>query len=122
MSDASLYTRLGGYDAIVAFTDSLLARLQADDKLGRFWHHRGKDGIRREQQLLIDYLVQVTGGRMVYTGRDMRLSHEGMGIDDEDWKRFLGHVIATAGELGVGEREGGEVLAFLDSLEADIMA
>jgi hemoglobin len=122
MSDASLYQRLGGYDAIVAFTDSLLARLQADDKLGRFWQNRGKDGLAREQQLLIDYLVQVTGGRMIYTGRDMRTSHAGMGIDAEDWQRFVGHVVATAGELGVGDREGGEVLAFLATLEADIRA
>lgn len=122
MSAESLYQRLGGYDAIVAFTTSLLGRLRADDKLGRFWQNRGKDGIAREHQLLIDYLVHVTGGHMVYTGRDMRVSHEGMGIDEEDWKRFIDHVIATAGELGVGEREGREVLEFLDTLRADVMA
>jgi hemoglobin len=122
VSSDSLYHRLGGYDAIVAFTTSLLARLQADSKLARFWQNRGKDGLAREHQLLIDYLVNVTGGHMVYTGRNMRTSHEGMGIDEEDWKRFIDHVIATAGELGVGEREGREVLAFLDTLKADVMA
>ena len=122
MSDASLYERLGGYDAIASFAHTLLDRLEADDKLGRFWAHRGADGKARERQLLIDYLVHVTGGRMVYTGRDMRSSHEGMGIDDEDWKRFIAHIGATAGELGVGEREGGEVLAFLDTIKADVMA
>ncbi|MCA9662096.1 MAG: group 1 truncated hemoglobin [Myxococcales bacterium] len=120
--DESLYRRLGGYDAIVAFTTDLLRRLRADDKLGRFWAHRGADGIAREHQLLIDYLVHVTGGHMVYTGRDMRLSHAGMGIDAEDWRRFIAHVTSTAGALGVGAREGGEVLAFLDSIKADIMA
>ena len=52
MSD-TLYTRLGGYDAIVAVVDDLLARLKADAQLGRFWQHRGKDGILRERQLLI---------------------------------------------------------------------
>ena len=67
MTEQSLYARLGGYDAIVAFTTSLLARLQADDKLARFWQNRGKDGLAREHQLLIDYLVHVTGGHMVYT-------------------------------------------------------
>jgi hemoglobin len=118
----SLYHRLGGYDAIVAFTTALLGRLQSDSKLARFWQNRGKDGIAREHQLLIDYLVHVTGGHMVYTGRNMRTSHEGMGIDEEDWKRFIDHVVATAGELGVKEREGKEVLAFLDTLKADVMA
>jgi isoleucyl-tRNA synthetase len=42
MSDApSLYTRLGGYDAIAAVADNLLPRLQGDELLGRFWAHRG---------------------------------------------------------------------------------
>ncbi len=118
----SLYQRLGGYDAIVAFTTDLLGRLRADDKLGRFWENRGKDGMAREHQLLIDFLVNATGGHMVYTGRTMRVSHEGMGIDEEDWSRFIGHVKATAGELGVGATEGGEVLGFLDTLKADLMA
>lgn len=121
MSD-SLYSRLGGYDAVAAFVNSLIARLQADDKLGRFWENRGKDGVAREKQLLIDYLVHVTGGQMVYTGRDMLATHEGMGIDEADWERFIGHVKDTAGEFNVGEREGGEVLAFLDTLKADVMA
>ncbi len=118
----SLYERLGGYDAIVAFTTALLGRLQADDKLGRFWENRGADGVAREHQLLIDYLANVTGGHMVYTGREMRTSHKGMGIDSEDWDRFVQHVGATAGELGVGEAEGADVLAHLDSIKADIMA
>ena len=32
----SLYRRLGGYDAITAVVDDLLARLMADEQLGRF--------------------------------------------------------------------------------------
>jgi hemoglobin len=35
MSD-TLYGRLGGYDAIAAVADDLLARLQADAQLARF--------------------------------------------------------------------------------------
>ena len=42
----TLYARLGGYDAIAAVADDLLARLQADAQLGRFWHHRGEDAPR----------------------------------------------------------------------------
>jgi hemoglobin len=44
----SLYKRLGGYDAIAAVADDLLPRLMADSLLGRFWKHRGEDGVRRE--------------------------------------------------------------------------
>ena len=34
---ASLYTRLGGYDAIAAVIDDLLARLRSDALLWRYW-------------------------------------------------------------------------------------
>ena len=36
----TLYSRLGGYDAIVAVADNLLPRLAGDDQLRRFWDHR----------------------------------------------------------------------------------
>jgi hemoglobin len=43
MSDEkSLYARLGGYDAIAAVADNLLPRLISDQRLGRFWAHRGE--------------------------------------------------------------------------------
>lgn len=117
----SLYDRLGGYDAIVVFAGKLISQAQSDSLLGRFWANRGEDRIARELQMLVDYLVRETGGQMYYTGRDMALSHAGMGITDADWTRFLEIVVSVAGELGVGAQEGSEVLAFLDSLKNDIV-
>ena len=80
MSNATLYERLGGYDAIAAVSNDLVDRLEADPQLGRFWQHRGEDGLKRERQLLIDFLCAATGGPMYYRGRDMKLSHRGMRI------------------------------------------
>jgi hemoglobin len=81
MSEAkNLYTRPGGYDAIAAVANNLVSRLQADARLGRFWANRGEDGVRREIQLLIDFLCQSAGGPLLYTGRDMKISHQGMRI------------------------------------------
>ena len=117
----SLYSRLGGYDGIAMFATTLVDQAQEDELLARFWTNRGADRISRERQLLIDYLVKETGGQMYYTGRDMALAHEGMGITEADWTRFIEIVTNVAGELGVGPTEGGEVLAFLDSLKADIV-
>jgi hypothetical protein len=49
-AERSLYERFGGYDAIAAAARELVIRLQADAQLGRFWQHRGDDGIAREVQ------------------------------------------------------------------------
>ena len=44
-----------------------------------------------------------TGGPMYYTGRDMKLTHEGMGISESDWSLFTGHMAASLDNLSVGE-------------------
>ena len=123
MSNAgkSLYDRLGGYDAISAVANDLLPRLQGDPQLGRFWAHRGDDGIQREKQLLIDFLCAGAGGPVYYRGRDMALSHRGMRISEGDWSVFLGHAAATLAKFRVPEAEQREVVAFVQSLKKDIV-
>ncbi len=119
--DPTLYARLGGYDAIAAVAGDLLSRLEGDPLLGRFWQHRGDDGIAREKQLLINYLCASAGGPMIYTGRDMETAHRGMGITNADWDAFMGHLVATLDNFSVPERETGEVLAFIESTKGDIV-
>src|SRR5215467_5873787 len=122
MSDEkTLYARLGGYDAIAAVADNLLPRLMSDERLGRFWAHRGKDGLRREKQLLIDFLCHCAGGPLLYTGRDMKTTHEGMRISENDWSAFLRHVKATLDEFRVPTPERDAVISFVQSTKADIV-
>jgi len=117
----TLYARLGGYDAIAAVADNLLPRLMSDSQLGRFWEHRGADGLQRERQLLVDFLCASAGGALHYTGRDMKVSHLGMRISESDWSLFLGHLNATFDEFALPQQERGDVLAFVESTKADIV-
>jgi hemoglobin len=117
----TLYDRLGGYDAISAVANDLLGRLRADPQLGRFWAHRGEDGIQREKQLLIDFLCANAGGPMYYRGRDMVLTHRGMRISESDWNVFLGHAGATLAKFDVPAAEQGDVVAFVQGLKNQIV-
>jgi len=121
MSQQSLYERLGGYDGITGFVNNLLPRLQNDPQLGRFWQNRGDDGIAREKQLLIDYLCANAGGPSYYTGRDMKLSHVGMKISEEDWSIFFSHAGETMQALKVPQQECDEIVSFVSSLKDDIV-
>ena len=118
---ASLYERLGGYDAISAVASDLLPRLQSDPLLGRFWAHRGTDGLRREKQLLIDFLCANSGGPLYYTGRNMLTTHAGMGITENDWAVFLQHAAATLNTFKVPAAEQQEIVDFVLSLKGDIV-
>ena len=117
----TFYAKLGGYDAIAAVADDLLPRMQADPQLGRFWKNRGKDGMRREKQLLVDFLCASAGGPLYYVGHDMKLSHEGMGIDESDWRIFISCLQATLDKFQVPDAERAQVMEFADSTKPDIV-
>ncbi|MGI9227800.1 MAG: group I truncated hemoglobin [Gammaproteobacteria bacterium] len=121
MNEKTLYERLGGYEGIITFVEDLLPRLEADQQLGRFWQHRGDDGVAREKQLLVDYLCASAGGPMYYTGRDMKTSHKGMKISESDWSIFMGHAGDTMKALNVPQQECEEIAAFVTSLKEDIV-
>ena len=117
----TLYERLGGYDSIAAVANDLVPRLQADPQLGRFWAHRGADGVQREKQLLIDFLCSSAGGPVYYRGRDMVLTHRGMRISESDWNVFLGLAAATLVKFRVPDAEQRDVVAFVQKLKNEIV-
>ena len=83
----TLYKRLGGYDALAAVTDDFLARLATDPGFARFFAGHSTDSIKRIRQNIVNQLCVATGGPCVYTGRDMKTSHGGMGITETEWTR-----------------------------------
>src|SRR5207245_11530907 len=95
MSGKTLYERLGGYDAICAVSEDLLPRLMSDSRLKRFWEHRGEDGLKREKQLLIDFLCASAGEPMYYTGRNIKISHKEMKISEADCTTIMWNVNAN---------------------------
>lgn len=121
MNNKTLYERLGGYDAIAAVANDLLPRMQADAQLGRFYQHRGEDGLRRSRQLLIDYMCSSAGGPLYYTGRGMKITHKGMKINESDWAAFLGHLDVTLEAIQVPQAERDEVVALMQSTKSDIV-
>ena len=119
---ASLYTRLGGYDAIAVVVDDLLPRLRSNELLSRFWTSpRSVDTLNRERQLAVDFIAEAAGGPTIYLGRNMRVSHKGMGITKADYAAFMRCLAVTLDMFEVPEPERSEVVAFVTSLEPEIV-
>jgi len=118
---ASLYTRLGGYDAIAAVTDDLLGRLVADPQLSRFFVGLNDTSKTRIRQHFVDFLCKATGGPCAYMGQDMKTAHAGMNISEADWAAAVRDLQATLDKFKVPERERGEVLSAVSSLKPDIV-
>jgi hemoglobin len=117
----SLYKRLGGYDALAAVTDEFITALATDKKLGRFFVGASDNSKARIRQLVVDQLCAATGGPCVYIGRDMKTSHKGLGITEEDWNIAVKHLVNTLNKFKVPEKEQKEVVGALSGLKADIV-
>ena len=117
----TLYHRLGGYDALAAFVDDFLPRVTSDPQIGVYWKGKCKDSMRRDRQLLVDFLCAAIGGPSTYLGRDMKTSHEGLGISDSDWSILMRHARTTLDDLGVAENEKNEALSAVDALQGEIV-
>jgi hemoglobin len=117
----SLYLRLGGYDVLAAFVSELMPRLRHDAKIGVYWKGKSFDGQHREDKLLVDFLGSAFGGPVFYPGRDMKTSHEGLAITEEEWDITLAHIAATLDTLGVAQPEKAEFLEAAESLKWDVV-
>jgi hemoglobin len=118
---ATLYKRLGGYDAIAAVSDDFIGRLAADKQLARFLVGLSSDSQKKLRQNVVNQLCEATGGPCIYTGRTMKSSHAGLGITESDWQSTVKHLVATLDKFKVPEKEKNELLAVASSLKADIV-
>jgi hemoglobin len=121
IADTSLYQRLGGYDVIAAFTDQWLGLVLGDPLLAPYFRGMSNDTKGRARQLIVDFIAASTGGPTIYTGRDMKTLHEGLGISRDEYAALLRHATTTLEALGVGAREKDEVLIWMARLDGDMV-
>src|SRR3954454_12744 len=114
----SLYARLGQEAGIGTAVEHFYERVVADPQLAHHFTDVDLPRLRRHQTAL---LVQVTGGPVEYSGRDLAAGHAGLGITPADFDRVVGHLVATLTDLGVSAEDIGEVGAALTAHRDDIV-
>ena len=117
----TLYKRLGGYDAIAAIIADLFQLLKEDERFRRFGLGRSLDSKARVQQLTVEQVCSLAGGPCIYLGRDMKTSHHGLGITEEEWKVNLELTAKVLERYGVGKQEQGEFLELFERHRGEIV-
>ena len=117
----SLYTRLGGYDAVAAVVDDFISRLVADKRFAKFFVGHSEDSLKKIRQHIVDQFCNAAGGPCLYIGRDMKTSHKGLGITGDDWDAAATHLVESLDKFKVPKTEKDELLAFVTSLRKDIV-
>jgi len=119
--DKSLYDRLGGYNALALVVDDFIVRLVTDKQFDKFFVGHSTDSKKHIRQHILDQFCAATGGPCLYTGRDMKMSHSGLGITNAEWDAAAKHLVASLDKYKVPEKEKSEVLAFVTTLKKDIV-
>lgn len=115
------YKRLGGYDAIAAFVDDIFVGSATNKRLSRFFVGMGAYTKKRTKQRVVELLCAATGGPCLYTGRDLRTTHMGLNITENDWQIAVNIIGETLAKFDVSEQEKGEIFAALSGIKNDIV-
>ena len=117
-TQAALYERLGGKDAITAVIDDFVANVAADARINKRF---ANTNIPHLKQMLVDQVCAATGGPCTYTGRSMSDAHRGMLITDAEFNALVEDLTKSLDKFNVGEREKTELLGALGGMKAEIV-
>ena len=114
----SLYDRLGGKGAITAVVDSMVNRIAKDQRINaRF----ANTDIVHLKAMLVDQICEASGGPCKYTGKDMKASHAGMKIADDEFTALVEDLTAALNEFKVPAGEQKDLVGALAPMKPDIV-
>ena len=114
----TLYERLGGLPAITAVVDDFVGNVARDRRINGFF---AKTNIPRLKFLLVQQICQASGGPCIYTGRDMKSAHRGMGVAGRHFDALVQDLGRTLKKFKVPAQEQKELVAALAPLKKDIV-
>ena len=122
-SEATLYDRLGGKEAIQAVVSDFVDTVGSDERItNQEVAARLKViDIDRLKALLVDQVCMGSGGPCEYKGRNMKETHVGLGITDAEFDYVVDDLVKTLDKYKVPEKEKNDLLAILGSMRPDIV-
>lgn len=119
--EKTLYQRLGGYDAIAAVVDDFVMQLASDPSIGVMFKGQSEDTMKKIRQHVIDFICAAAGGPCLYSGRDMKTTHKGLGITEAQWNTSVQYLKNTLNKFKVPEQEQNDLFAAVSSIKNDIV-
>lgn len=114
----SLYDRLGGKGAITAVVDTFVGNVGGDKRINGFF---ATTDLGKLKMHLVNQICEATGGPCKYTGRTMKQTHAGMGIDDAAFNALVEDLVKALDHHKVGKTEKDELLGILGPMKSDIV-
>lgn len=114
----TLYSQLGEKAGITKVIDTFVGNVAKDSRINGMF---AATNIPRLKMLLVDQVCEATGGPCKYTGRDMKSSHAGMGVNRTHFNALVEDLQAALSTEGVPFGVQNELLALLAPMYRDII-
>jgi hemoglobin len=131
----TLYERIGGEKVITAIVDDMTTRVLADPRLN-FTRKDVKTGwlggkyepwvptytnTQHFKARMVEFLTLAAGGPVEYRGRDLRETHKGMKISNNEFDSMVGDIKTSMDKLGIAAREKRDLLAIVETTRKQIV-
>jgi|TARA_R110000737_G_scaffold327084_3_gene341126 hemoglobin len=119
----SLFERLGGVEGITLIVDDVIEAHMINPVIKDIFTplKAHPERLEKIRQHTIEFFSAGSGGPVVYKGRKMTLTHEGMDISAEEYMCVMDDIMNVLEEHGIDETSKKDVLAILWSLKEMIM-
>lgn len=119
MSDETLYSRLGGHEAIRAVVDDFYDRLLADDELGEFFEDADMELLRKTQT---DFLCEAAGGPETYDAAPVREAHLHVPFTPDHIQRAVDLLYESLAEFDVPDEDADRIVQAVATFEDELLA
>ena len=108
----------GGREGLDRLMDTFMAGLLADEQMGPFFANADQERVKRQ---LAEQFCVILGGDCEYSGRDMKTSHAGMGVDRADFNRLVEVLQVAMNKHEVPFRAQNKLLAKLAPMHREVV-
>ena len=117
-NDNSLYSQVGGEEAVRAVVTEFYNRVLEDQALAPYFRHKQRNGLEESQ---VQFFTQVLGGPKIYQGRSMADAHKNLHITDKNFDRVAVHLKETLESLDLEPSHIDTIMNTVAPLKRDIV-
>lgn len=114
----TIYEQLGGAAAIDTAVDKFYDKVLSDPVVKDFFKNTNMTFQRRHQK---NFITFVTGGPNIYKGKNLRVIHKKMGLQDIHFDHIKQHLGDTLLELGIEKHLVDKVMELIESLRPEVL-
>lgn len=117
-TEATLYSKIGGEDAIALMIGEFYERVTADPQLADYFTHVGLGKLARMQT---EFFSAALGGPIRYGGRPINYAHQSLGISREQFQRFTEHLFETLRRFPLSDEDRYQIIARINTYTDDVV-